>query len=307
MLYYNINFKIMKRPKKLVRDIVYLLTRLTALVISLTPSWFHSLFSRFLGNFAYLALAGSRNRVLSNLRIALGKEKSRSELSRIAKKQFAYIYMGFCEAVRAVKLSPKKFANLVKIEGEEYLKEALAKGKGVVGVCAHFGNFPLTLSGLTSAGYPVNTMIREQSNPGMEKFFQELRRKLKIAWIPKYPLFASIQNSMKWLKKNGLLCILMDQHSGKGVTVDFFGHPVFAAIGAATFARRMDSVALPIFSLKNPDGTYRIIIREPIKLIKTEDVRKDIANNTACFMKIIESFVHEYPEQWFGWLHRRFR
>ena len=297
----------MKRPKKLVRDIVYLLMRLIAFVISLTPSWFHSIFSRFLGNFAYLSLAGSRKRVLFNLRIALGKEKSRSELSRIAKKQFAYIYLGFCETVKAMKWSKEEFSKSIKIEGEEYLKEALAKGKGVVGVSAHFGNFPLMVAGLTFAGYPVNTMIREQSNQGMEKFFQEIRRKIKMAWIPKHPLSVSLKNSMKWLKKNGLFCILMDQHSGKGVKVNFFGHPVLAAIGAATFARRMGSVALPIFSLKNPDGTYRIIIKEPVKLSKTDDVRKDIADNTACFMKIIESFVRQYPEQWFGWLHRRFR
>jgi len=297
----------MKRPKRLIREFVYLLTRLTALIVSLSPSWFHSLFSKILGNFDYLFLARSRNRVLSNLRIALGKEKNRNELSSIAKKQFTSIYLGFCETIKAMKWSKEKFSKLVKIEGEEYLKEALAKGKGVVGVCAHFGNFPLMLAGLTSAGYPVNTMIRESDNQGLEKFFQEIRRKLKITWIPKYPLSDSLRESMKWLKKNGLLCVLMDQHSGKGVMVDFFGHRVQAAIGAATFARRMNSVALPIFSLRNPDGTHCIIIKEPLRLIKTEDVRKDIMENTACFMKITEFYIRKYPEQWFGWLHRRFR
>ncbi len=297
----------MKRPKRLIRELVYLLTRLSALVVSLSPSWFYSLFSKILSHFGYLFLARSRNRVLSNLRIALGKERSERELSRIAKKQFAHIYLGFCEMIKAMKFSKEKFLRVAKIEGEEHLKTALKKGKGVVGVCAHFGNFPLMLSRLSSAGYPTNTMIREQSNQGMEKYFQELRRKLKITWIPKYPLSDSLRESMKWLKKNGLLCVLMDQHSGKGVSVDFFGRQIQAAIGAATFARRMSSEALPIFSLRNPDGTHRIIIKEPIKLVRTEDVRKDIRENTACFMKIIESFIRKYPEQWFGWLHRRFR
>ncbi len=297
----------MKRPKRLIRELVYLLTRLSALIVSLSPFRLHSLFSKILGNFGYLFLARSRNRVLSNLRIALGKEKNRGELSSIAKKQFANIYLGFCETIKAMKWSKEEFSKLIKIEGEEYLKEALAKGKGAVGICAHFGNFPLMLSRLSSAGYPINTMIRESDNQGLEKFFREIRRKLKITWIPKYPLSDSLKESMKWLKKNGLLCVLMDQHSGKGVIVDFFGRQVQAAIGAATFARRMNSEALPIFSLRNPDGTHRIIIKEPLKLTKAEDVRKDIMENTACFMKTIESFIRKYPEQWFGWLHRRFR
>ena len=297
----------MKRPKKLIRDFIYLVTQLIAFITSLLPPWFLYFISRILGNCGYLFLARSRNRVLSNLRIALGKEKNKRELSAIAKEQFSNIYLGFCETVKATNLSQEKFSKSIKIEGREYLEEALAKGKGIVGVCAHFGNFPLMVAGLSSAGYPVNTMVKKQSNLGMQKFLQKLRRKLKITWIEKYPLEKSLKEAMDWLKKGGLFCMLMDQYSGKGVRVDFFGYSVQTAIGAATFARRMDALALPIFCLRNPDGTHHIIIKEPIKLVRTDNVRKDIAENTASFMKIIESFIRKYPEQWFSWLNRRFR
>ena len=49
------------------------------------------------------------------------------------------------------------------MEGEEHLKRALAKGKGVIALSAHLGAFTMIGGRLAAAGYPFSSRRKTPS------------------------------------------------------------------------------------------------------------------------------------------------
>ncbi|MGB9642816.1 MAG: lysophospholipid acyltransferase family protein, partial [Candidatus Ratteibacteria bacterium] len=109
------------------------------------------------------------------------------------------------------------------------------------------------------------------------------------------------------LKQKNALCLLIDQHSGKGTEVCFFGKIVHAPTGAAVFARKFDANVFGVFIRRRKKFKHTIFIEGPYPLAKTENSEKDYKDNTQFFYSRIEYFVRQSPEEWFTWLHRRFR
>ncbi len=277
------------------------------LLIKIIPLFFLPVISKILGNFAYFTLTKSRKRVLCNLEIAFGNKLNKKEKKRITRRLFYEIIFNFLETIALIRIHPQKLNQMVKVEGEENLKVALRKGKGVVGVCAHLGNFPIMQTVLVKAGYPVNMIARDSNNIYLARFGYNLRKRLGVPSISKWNLKKAIKESQEWIKNNGILCFYLDQHAGNGVKVKFFGRDVFVPVGAAVFSRKYGSCAVGIFSFREKDGKHRVIIEGPYPLKKTSNPSNDILENTAFFIKRVEYYVKKHPEQWFSWLHRRFR
>ncbi|MCJ7752738.1 MAG: lysophospholipid acyltransferase family protein, partial [Armatimonadetes bacterium] len=118
---------------------------------------------------------------------------------------------------------------------------------------------------------------------------------------------AAVRGSLRALRNNELLGILLDQNAGDdGVFVDFFGHLASTASGAAAFALKTGAAVLPTFGVRKPDGTHAVEVSEPVPLVNTGDRERDIRENTARYTKIIEDQIRTHPEQWF-WLHKRWK
>jgi len=63
---------------------------------------------------------------------------------------------------------------------------------------------------------------------------------------------------------------------------------------------------IPMFSVREPDGRFRIIFEDEVVLKRTGDKIKDVEENTFIFNQIIEKYVREYPDHWF-WFHKRWK
>jgi KDO2-lipid IV(A) lauroyltransferase len=61
---------------------------------------------------------------------------------------------------------------------------------------------------------------------------------------------------------------------------------------------------LPVFMLRNGFREHRLLIKEPLELIHTGDIKKDVEANTQLFNDTLESMIRQYPDQWF-WVHQR--
>ena len=196
---------------------------------------------------------------------------------------------------------------MVEVEGVENLYTAMKEGKGVVAVCAHIGNFPMMQARLSLMGLPVHTIIRDSNNPYFARFWVQTRKKMGIPFISKWDLKGTVQKSQEFLKEGKVVCFYLDQHANNGVKVKMFGKDVFVPRGAAVFARKNMCPVIGLFTYRKKFNKHHIIIEGPYHLKCSENQAHDIQEYTTFFIGRVEHYVKMYPEQWFSWLHKRFR
>ncbi len=258
----------------------------------------------FLGRLLFLLSRREKARALSNLSIAFGAEKSSRDILRICRLCFENLGKGLMEFLQFPRLNPENLGRLVSFEGKQNIDEALKKGKGVIMLTAHFGNWELPGASLSSLGYNVAFIVRPVRHPRLEALVNRNRQSTGAEYIPRG---MSIKKAFWCLRRNGLLGILSDLDTRvDGVFVDFFGRPAFTARGPVSIALRTGAALVPMFIIRQEDDTHRIVAEKALELKVTGDQEEDIRLNTARFTKIIESYIRKHPEQWI-WVHERWK
>lgn len=257
----------------------------------------------------YRVLRRMRKTAMETLTIALGKEKSTQELEQICKECF--YNAGKCAIeIGVYNTRPKLLMSKLCLEedSQKNLEAALKEGKGVLGISAHFGNFPLMLLYLAQRGYPTNAIIRPSRDEKIEVHFQRARARLGLKTIHSYPRETCVRESIKCLRNKELLVVLLDQNTGSksGVFVDFFGQKAGTATGPIIFALRTGSPILPIFTIRDGEDSHRILIEPHFYLEAKETDEATIQHNVQKITNIIERYIRAYPKEW-GWMHKRFK
>jgi len=241
-----------------------------------------------------------------SLKIALGDEIDEPTRKKIIRDCFENIgcsmtdLIYFTEYPGGVK---EKFA----IDGRQHLDAALALGRGVIIVTAHFGNFCLMMLELAQLGYPVNCIIRRARDAIIAQKIYTSMNKVGVKPIYSLPAARSVKESLAALKRNETLCILLDQHygSGSGVMVDFFGRKAATATGPVVLANRTGAPVVPIFTIREGDR-YRLIIEPPLAMEDAANEEEFVLVNVKRITRLIERYIRRYPAEW-GWMHRRWK
>lgn len=289
--------------KKLRRFFARLSLRFCSLIIkflSLKNAYFLARVSSQLG---YLFATRQKRIALEGLRIAYGEQKSRKELKRIIKGCFLYLAKSGIETAFLME-RPHLIRERLKIIGKENLDSALNRGRGAILVSAHFGNFPLMLAKLSLEGYPVNVIVRYMRDKRIEEHFEKKRKQLNLHSIHTQPKDECVKRGIEALRRNEILCIQLDQNFGQkgGVFVDFFGKKAATAVGPVILSLRTKAPILPVFTIREKNDTHRIIIEQEIELKE-----KDLIFNVQRITQIIQDYIHKYPTEWSGWIHKRWK
>ncbi len=274
----------------------------TRAVGSLPPRWGLGIGSA-LGHLSYRLLKRRRDVTLENLRHAY-PEKNETEIRNIALAVFRNMGKLFYEICWFTCMDDEELLGYVKISGMSHIQAAYEKGKGVLVLTAHFGNWELmpVLGALVK--YPCSYVYRPLDAAALEKFLARTRTRYGGTKIPKKRSFRRI---LKFLDQKGLVFLLMDQNVGRkeGVFTPFFNRPACTNKGLALLALKTGAPVVPIFLLREENGFKGLILPE-VPMVNTGDKEYDIEANTGAYNRVIESVVRKYPEQWF-WVHRRWK
>lgn len=193
----------------------------------------------------------------------------------------------------------------IDVRGQEIVSEALERGKGVLILIAHFGNYDLM--GLIASrllGYPVTIITKIIKNKSLNTFWWGLRQKAGLKTLPSHNAYRAC---VRALRQKELVGFILDQNrpQEQGVFVDFFGKTASTTPGLALMSAQTGAPVVPVFMRRLPDGRHLLEARpliEPPPDRKAETLR----NFTAIYTTLIEDEIRCEPAQWL-WLHKRWK
>jgi len=202
----------------------------------------------------------------------------------------------------------EKLVEKVSVEGLENLGDAVSRGRGVVAVSGHVGNFPLLIYTLTRLGYPVSVIMRLPENELLAPWAKETIEKLGIKVIPASPRIESAKQSLRTLRKGEIVFLQVDINAKRssGILIDFFGLKVPTFAGAAVLAQRSGAPVVPMFITRNDGGGFELKIMKPFDPPRDKDRNLAVHETLSRLTKILEEVIREHPAEWW-WLHRRFK
>ena len=257
------------------------------------------------GHLFYIALKKRRRIALENLQIAFSEEMSTDERAQICRRSFQQIGKTAIEFLRFPKLTFENIWDEVTVEGKEHLIGALNQGKGAIVFLSHFGNWEL-LALVYGALIPdqAKAIAFPLKNRYLNTLTSQYRERLSLKLITRR---RAVRETLRALRENFAVGFFADQNAGReGVFVDFFGKPASAVRGPATLALKTGAPLLLSMDIRQPDDRHHVIITPEIELEISGDLDQDVQTNTAHILKILETYIRQYPDQWL-WTHNRWK
>ncbi len=294
--------------KRLYRYPLYLLLRALEWLSVHLPRPVVLAFMGGLAKFVWRVLPKERKKVLAHLRLAFEGAKTEEEIQDLGEKVFQNLAWTAVDALRAPLYKQKHLTEqLIRIEPDVFKKidEALSKGKGLICLTGHIGNWELiTLSVLGFGDYRGGVIGRKiYYEP-----FNQVLEKIRIACNAKiFYREDPVKDVLKSLRKNEVIGILPDQDvdSIEGEFINFFGTPAYTPTGPAKLSIASGAPILPVFMLREKNK-YRFVARDLIwPEIKTTKEEAS-AQMTKEWSLVVEDVIRQYPEQWV-WMHRRWK
>ena len=222
---------------------------------------------------------------------------------RVVRESYVHMGKSVVEFARVTRLRPQ-LESLVSIEGRERLDEALRRGKGVLLMTAHMGNWELAGARL-AADYRVAPIYTPQRNKdGVNDLIVERRAHVGMKMIPSEGL--GLREVFRVLRQGGILIFLQDLDARKeGISVPFLGLPASTAVGIVKMHRKFGAPVVPAVALRNADGVHHTIHIQKILSDAGDEDGNPFGMNVEKSLKmcnnILSQWVMEYPEQWM-WL-----
>ncbi|MCS7238583.1 MAG: lysophospholipid acyltransferase family protein [Thermoguttaceae bacterium] len=292
-------------PKLCVDFVAYLGVRLVATVAEVLSAESVRALAKFLSWLAADVLKIRRRVIVENLGYAFPAVTA-AERQQLVRKMWEHLFLLAYEILltprKIHETNWRKFVRLCKHEGP--LLDIL-RGRPLVLVTGHFGNFEIGGYVLALLGVPLYSVARPIDNPFLDRFLTRLRTAGGQMLIPKLGATEAVDQVAK---EGKTVAFLADQSAGpKGCFVDFFGRKAstFKAVALVSlvhqapivvcYARRRERVFqfdLEVLGVFDP--------------LRDSHVSADVPSITQWFTTVLEEEIRQHPEQYW-WLHRRWK
>ncbi|MBF0387323.1 MAG: lysophospholipid acyltransferase family protein [Candidatus Omnitrophica bacterium] len=253
-------------------------------------------FARLCADIHYYSSPTDRRAVTNNLQQIL---KTRDGLPVKAREVFRNFGTYLVDFFFMDKMVDARFVKeQVSIEGYEHLTSALARGKGVVILAAHIGNWEMGAAVMNQLGHPLTAIALPHKDRRVNELFNRQRIAQGVTVIPSN---IAVRGCVLALRKNKCVAVLGDRDFGSfGEPLVFLGRPTLIPKGAAFFAHKAGAAIVPSFFV--PDGRGRYVLSFGAAIIAPEGPADNERDIELSLMKqcvaAIECKVRENPLRW---------
>ena len=183
-------------------------------------------------------------------------------------------------------------------ESQAVLREALARGKGVILMTSHMSNWELAAMRVIHAGFELHAVYTPQRNDGgIETIIAGIRTNVMGMHI--IDNHKGLREIFKVLKAGGIVVIMQDLDARKdGVMTNFLGLPASTHDGVVKLWQKFGCAVIPSFYTRDKDNPahHTLVMREILS--DREDFSLELCD------EVIGSWIRERPELWL-WLMDR--
>ncbi len=258
---------------------------------------------KLFGIFMFIFIPYRKKVALENLKKSF-PEKRDEEIRRILKLAYVNLGITFFEFMGFANLKISDFDGFVKLENFDVVVEALKKGKGLILMSGHFGNWELSaIATGIKIGKPLNVIVKKQRNKFVDREINKWR-----CWFGNkvIPMEKAFRESLRILSEGGIVALLADQSAPKeGLYVNFLGRPASTFTGPAIMSIRTGAPIVVGFAIREENYGYRIVF-EKIDFTPSENEDENIIKLTQLHTSMLEKYIRLYPDHWL-WFHRRWK
>ena len=268
-------------------------------LVCLLPNRLAYTIGRMLGRIAH-ALGGSRRAIVRrNLELCF-PDLGAAERDALAYEHFKALGVSLIEMGLGRWASIERLEAITDLVGLEHLQNALASGRGVILLSAHFTTLEIMGRVLAVRTAPFDGVYRKHRSD----FITELQRSGREKSVDRTIEKRDIKRMVRALRKGRAVWYAPDQsYDRKGAeVVEFFGVPCMHTTATSTLARLGNAIVIPFFPERRPDGRYVMTLFPPFEDFPSDDVVAD----TKRYVEVLEGQIRRVPEQYF-WVHRKFK
>jgi len=247
----------------------------------------------------------ARRAVIANLSHVLAfngedtaSDRGRKRVIRLARETFENFAIHFIDFMRISRIDSDIRIGLLKYRNFERFREAFARGKGLISVTAHIGNWEMGAAATAKNGLPLNTVALQTGERRVDRLFTKLRESGGMRLIS--PGHAA-RGFFHALQRKELVAFVADRDvNGNGAPVKFFGSEVKIPRGPAEIAARSNAPIIPAFCVQEADGRFTLYVEEAIKIDRDAPYAEKVDAINTGMVRIIERYISRYPSQWFA-------
>lgn len=291
--------------RKTVIALLFPLLMLFVFIFRILPVKIVRKLAAFSGKQFYNLATKNREIALANIKKVFGNSLSENEQVTLSKQAFIESITGFCDYMAYSHVTSKKrFFKLVEVVGEEHLKSAYNRRKGVICLIPHLSSWEFAAITPPMLGYETSAASKAMKSNLLENTMVKFRARRGMKNITREGSYEALVNV---LNKGECLILMTDQDTKvKGIFVDFLGFPAYTPLGASRLLADTEAALVPMAMTRKEDGNYRFIILPELPTVKTENPENDLIINTQHQNNFYSEIIRAYPQQWV-WMHRRWK
>jgi lauroyl/myristoyl acyltransferase len=252
----------------------------------------------------------SAGRLASDAALAPGIECREHELALERLASGAESRLHGLGAFRAAALGgPAGFP--IDVSGTERLATALAAGAGAIlwvasftwaslisKVALHDAGFAVTHLSRPTHGFGVSPFAIARLNPVWTRVEEQFLAR-RVVMEPGSES-TGLRALRRGLSGNGLVSISLGSQGTHVARVPFPGGELRVATGAVTLASSCNAPLLPVFTGREPDGRFRVVVDAPLDLDTAASRRGLHEAAVRLYAARLEPWVRRWPGQWLG-------
>jgi len=179
------------------------------------------------------------------------------------------------------------------------LRGALDRGRGVIVLTAHIGNWEVGTHHLTQFGVPVNLVMQANRMSAAERWIMRRRESAGVRIIRIGTSPSAMLAMREALRRGEIVAAQGDRApSDRSLNVTLFGGGFRVPIGPFLLARLNETPLVPAFVIQ--DGWWRWCSRigDPIWVATSGDQTAALVDAASRYAEVLEQTIRRHPDQW---------